>query len=235
MAAQLALNPALIPDVHRCTLDLAATLAWEAEWRNPGSFTPGPFATQPANTKAIAQIVFRNWMFTFAAFVIERKPFTPGDGIGAKHYDFVFPNVPWNLAICPGTATSPGLGFSLGVHATTVYQQLIPPGYGRPNTKQVGMTRGALTGNNSMAYLSDDATGLWTGPPSASSASPRLPGRTSDFSAERRADQAEERVDLDTTRATSHAPARPASSATYGAGRARYPEYAAPLLAMTTR
>ena len=44
----------------------------------------------------------------FSAFVIERKNATPGDPIGVVHSDIVTPFAPTSLAMCPGTATSPG-------------------------------------------------------------------------------------------------------------------------------
>jgi len=159
---QLDLNPVLVKGTRPCTDDAAEGFHVAGTWANPGSaawFT-GPFATQPAGTKAVGEIVVRTSAgVNYGAFVIEVSG--AGDAvIGAPHYDVAFPNVPTGLAECPATATSPGLGFSLGVPAITPSVALLPQGSGRPGTGQLRATQDdAEAGATTTGFIvSDDVT-----------------------------------------------------------------------------
>jgi hypothetical protein len=168
ISMQIDLNPPLIAGVGPCSWDDAEAVGMEGTWTNPGSFVSGVFATQPANTKAIAEIrlTFPPNVVAFAGFIIERKLLTVGDPDSAKHYDLVFPNFPLGLAMCPSTLSSPGLGWSIGVHATTASQNNIALGVGRPNTSQVRINRASSTGSATRIYVtSDDGVHVWTGAP----------------------------------------------------------------------
>jgi hypothetical protein len=163
---QLPLNPALVAGSAPCTADQSAGFGIEGTWFNPGSFVGGAFATQPAGTKAIGEILFSTSVINYGAYVIE-MPATTDPLIGGAHYNIVFPNVPTTLALCPSTATSPGLGFSIGLNATGVSTAAIPTGQGRPGTAQLRSTRATNAGSASTVFITDDVNGagtLWTGP-----------------------------------------------------------------------
>jgi hypothetical protein len=162
---QLPLNPTLVAGSAPCTADQSAGFGIEGTWLNPGSFTGGTFATQPAGTKAIGEILFSTSVINYGAFIIE-MPATTDPLIGGAHYNIVFPNVPTTLALCPSTPTSPGLGFSIGVNATGVSQAAIPNGTGRPATGQLRSTRATNAGSASTVFITDDINGpgvKWTG------------------------------------------------------------------------
>jgi len=166
--AQLPLNPGFVPGSRPCAEDNAAGFGIEGTWRNPGSFVTGAFATQPPGTKAIGQVVFQTAVISYAAFVLEIPGGLGIDPlIGGYHFNLVSPNVPTGLALCASTATSPGLGFSIGVNATTASQAGIPSGQGRPSTAQLRSTRASLSGSSSTVYITDDINGggvKWLGP-----------------------------------------------------------------------
>jgi len=163
---QLPLSPALVAGSPPCTDDQASGFGIEGTWANPGSFpAPNGFSQQPAATKAIGEIVFHTSAIDFGAYVIE-MPTATDPLITAAHYNIVFPNVPTALALCPSTPTSPGLGFSVGVNATTASQAAIPAGGGRPSTAQLRSTRASTTGSTSTIFITDDVNGAgtkWTG------------------------------------------------------------------------
>jgi len=173
---QLDLNPTLVAGSGPCSADEAEGFGIAGTWANPANgtagFVGGAFATQPGpsvsspstpGTKAIGEIVFKTSVITYGAYVIERKAATAGDPIGAIHYDLVFPNVPTTLALC-SSATSPGLGFSVGLPATTPSVAGLATGVGRPGTAQLRSTRASTTGSNSTIYItSDDGVHTWAG------------------------------------------------------------------------
>ncbi len=132
---QLDLAPALVAGSEDCSYENAEGFSTVARWNNPGSFAGSVlYNTQPADTKAIGQIYFDTSVADFSAFVIETN--TPL-GPGTFSYDLVFPNVPTGVAMCPSSATSPGLGFSLGVQAQTLSVASLASGTGRPGTAQL--------------------------------------------------------------------------------------------------
>ena len=159
---QLDLKPSLVGGSGECADEQPEGFSIVATWRNPGSFItplaltnaqPGAMHTAgypgATPTKALGQIVFDTSAADFAAFVIERKQSSPGpqgvtadyptglDPLAPPHYDIVVPFAPTGLAVCTGTATSPGLTFSLGFHATTNTQSTAAAGTGRPGTGQM--------------------------------------------------------------------------------------------------
>jgi hypothetical protein len=162
---QAPLDPTLVAGSPPCSADRASGFGIEGTWLNPGSFQGGAFATQPAGTKAVGEILFRTSVVTFGAYVIE-VPTAADPLIGAPHYNIAFPNVPTGTALCPSTATSPGVGFSIGINGTTASQEAIPIGVGRPNTTQLRSTRASTTGSSSTIFITDDLGGAgvkWTG------------------------------------------------------------------------
>jgi hypothetical protein len=172
-AMQLDLHPDLVPGSDACANDQPEGLALVGTWHNPGAFAgAGLSHAQPGSsggtpTKAIGQIRFRAGAVDFSAFVIERPAASPGDPIGVAHYDLQFPFVPTSTVMCPGTATSPGLGFSLKVHAVSPSQSGAAMGTGRPGTNQVrGIRQTATGGYNATAYVTSD-TGLTFTPDTA--------------------------------------------------------------------
>lgn len=152
----LNLNPSLVAGTDDCANDQPEGFQILANWYNPGSFQgsgatnlqPGPSVALPATagTKAVGQLFFDTSAADFSAFVIERKTLTAGDPIGTVHYDVLFPFAPTGLALCPGTATSPGIAYSLAVNATTATQSTSASGTGRPGTGQVRNIKPSATG-----------------------------------------------------------------------------------------
>ncbi len=160
---QMDLNPAFAPGVDECSNNTLESFAFPGQWMNPGSFVGGIFNTQPAATKAIGQIVFRNAGGVSSAFVIEREVFTAGDPNGSVHYDLVFPLFPVAFALC-ASATSPGLGYSLQFHPTTLSQGALPAGIGKPGSAQVRGIAQATTGSytDSITLTSEDPAVAFT-------------------------------------------------------------------------
>jgi hypothetical protein len=152
----LNLNPSLVAGSDDCANDQPEGFGIVARWYNPGSFQgtgatnaqPGPTAANPAiaPTKAIGQLFFDTSAADYSAFVVERKALTAGDPNGAVHYDIVFPFAPTTLALCPSSASSPGLGISLSVHAATSGQLTMASGTGRPGTGQIRSVKPSPTG-----------------------------------------------------------------------------------------
>jgi hypothetical protein len=165
---QLPLDPTLVPGVQPCSTDNASGGGVEGSWLNPGSFVGGAFATQPPGTKAVGEILFTTSVITYGAYVLEIPGGLGIDPlIGAYHFNLVFPNVPTGLALCPSSPTSPGLGFSIGVNATTLSQGAIGTGDGRPGTAQLRSTRFTTLGSSTTVYITDDVNGAgvkWVGP-----------------------------------------------------------------------
>jgi hypothetical protein len=160
---QLDLEPLLVAGSGNCNQDIAEGFSIQGEWANPGAFVGGAFATQPSATKAIGEIIFDTSVVDFGAYVIERRNGTPGDPIGVVHYDVVFPNLPTTLALC-ASATSPGLGLSIGFDATTSTITALAQGTGQAGTAQLRATRASTTGSSSTAYMrSDDGVHTWSG------------------------------------------------------------------------
>ncbi len=154
---QMDLNPSLAAGVDDCSNNTLESFSFPGQWLNPGSFAGGIFNTQPADTKAIGQIVFRNAGGVSSAFVIDRGLFTPGDPQASAHYDLVFPLLPVAFAMCT-SANSPGLGFTIQVSPVTLSQGVLPAGTGKPSSAQVrglGLTpTGGYT--DSVTIVSDD-------------------------------------------------------------------------------
>jgi hypothetical protein len=167
---QLDLKPAFVAGSNDCALDEAEGFGIVGKWRNPGPgplpngfFSSVPFAVQPPNSKAIGEILFTTSVVSYAAYVVEREPTSPAlvpaepSVPNQHHYDIVFPNVPTSLALC-ASATSPGLGFSIGINSTTVSQAALPSGLGKPGTAQLRNTNpiAAPAAVNTTAYVYDD-------------------------------------------------------------------------------
>jgi hypothetical protein len=170
---QLDLNPGFVAGSGDCADEQPEGFATIAKWYNPGNFQLqtlpiGLTNLQPATTKAIGQILFDTSVADFSAFVIERKPATAGDPIGVVHYDIVTPFAPTSLAMCPGTASSPGLGFSATFFAAAASQTTQATGTGRPSTGQLRATLPSLTGGyTTTAYVRSDDPGVTYSPVSA--------------------------------------------------------------------
>jgi hypothetical protein len=115
----------------------------------------------------------------YAAYVLEREPSTPmpstgvpamtpsyttgTDPIGPRHYDIVTPFAPTALALCAGTASSPGLTSSSSTVAFTPSQFSIPTGEGRPLNGYVRAVQSSTTGGYvGTAFLRSDATAMAT-------------------------------------------------------------------------
>ena len=165
LANELPLDPGLVKGSHDCSEDQASGFGIEGTWNNPGSFAPpdGLFLNpQPANTKAVAQILFTTSVVSFAAYVVEASPAQDALSSGALHYNVEFPGAPTSLALCASTPTSPGLGLSIGVHAVTASQGALTTGAGRPGTGQVRATNASTTGSAATVYITDDLTNSTT-------------------------------------------------------------------------
>jgi hypothetical protein len=166
---QLPLDPTLVTGVQPCATDNAGGFGVEGSWLNPGSFVGGVFATQPPGTRAVGEILFTTPLFQFGAYVLE----IPAGGVVDPlvfpyHFNVVFPNLPIASALCPSSPTSPGVGFSIGINATTLSQGAIKTGVGRPGTTQLRSTRGPSgIGSNTTVFITDDVNGAgvkWVGP-----------------------------------------------------------------------
>lgn len=134
---QLNLSPSLVAGSDACSNEQPEGFALVGKWYSPGNFQGvGLSNTPPTSTKAIGQLLFDTSAVDFSAFVIERKVDLAHPNI-AVHYDVVFPFAPTGLAMCPISATSPGLGFLLDLEPITATQSASASGTGRPGTGQV--------------------------------------------------------------------------------------------------
>ncbi|MFZ6003655.1 MAG: beta strand repeat-containing protein [Actinomycetota bacterium] len=164
---QLDLSPSLIAGTDACSNSTPEVVSHVARWQNPGSFMgTGLSNTQPPGTKAIGQLFFDTVASDFSAFVIERPLLVAGDPIGSTHYDIVFPFMPAASSMCAST-TSPGLSFSLGVHAQTASQAALVSGAGKPSSAQLrSVLHSATGGYASTAYVMSDDPAVTFGPAS---------------------------------------------------------------------
>jgi len=160
---QLNLNPTLVAGSDACANDQPEGFALTGKWYNPGNFQGvlttignrqagyGTAASPPGwpTSKAIGQIYIETAAASYSVFVMEREAGTAApngvtgsypagtDLIGSRHYDLTTPFAPTGLALCPSSATSPGLGFSANLAATTSSISNLPTGTGRPGTGQL--------------------------------------------------------------------------------------------------
>ena len=157
LSLQLDRDPAFYAGADPCANNTAESVALVGLWNNPGAFEANNFiAPQPAATKAIGQIRFHGGVLPLAAYVIERPGLTPGDPTLTAHYDLVIPYLSTDVGTCK-TPTSPGLGWSLGVHAQTASQATLPQGTGKPGTTQLRSIIDNPTGGySSTVYLTSD-------------------------------------------------------------------------------
>jgi hypothetical protein len=162
LANELPLDPGLVAGSHDCSEDQASGFGITGTWVNPGSYSPpdGLFLNdQPPGTKTIAQILFKTSVIQFAGYVVEASANQDATSSGALHYDVEFPGAPTTVALCGSTATSPGLGLSIGVTATTPSQGTLVTGAGRPGTSQVRATNGGVfPPAGTTVYITDDLT-----------------------------------------------------------------------------
>jgi hypothetical protein len=161
---QLDLDPSLVAGTRTCADENPEGFQIVGTWLNPGGFFTGAlgFANQPANTKAIGEILFKTSVVTYGAYVVEIPALSADPVNSAAHYDVVFPNVPTGLALCPITATSPGLGFSMGITASTDTISGLPQGVGKPGTAQLRAIRdNNSTGYTESIFLRSDAGPTW--------------------------------------------------------------------------
>jgi hypothetical protein len=161
---QLALAPNFVKGSRPCAEDHAAGFDTIGTWLAPGSFAGTGLQVQPAGTRAIGEIQFGTAVASYYAYVIQRPTTVGTDPNSAPHFDVVFPFVPTGTALC-ASATSPGLGFSMGIGASTPAVAALPLGYGKPSSAQLRAIRdNDDAGWNQTSYMVDDATNLWTGP-----------------------------------------------------------------------
>jgi len=159
---QLDLQPLLVAGSNNCALDDAEGFHIVGAWRNPGNIAS---VTQPDGTKAIGEVIFETSATTYGGLVVERNIFTSGDLQGSPHYDIVFPSVPITIALC-ASATSPGVGLSIGVVGSTPAIAKVRAGNGKPGSAQMRAIRedGGAGWSDSAFVRSDDPTVTdWTG------------------------------------------------------------------------
>jgi hypothetical protein len=173
---QLNLNPGLVAGSADCGDDQPEGFGIISKWYNPGSFqgigatnaVPGSaVGATTLPTKAIGQLFFDTSAADFSAFIVQRKVLTAGDPIGTAHFDVVFPFAPTSLAMCPGTATSPGLTSSLYINSTTQSQSTLASGTGRPGTGQVRNIVPSTTGGYTTTAVVDSQGAATFSPASA--------------------------------------------------------------------
>jgi hypothetical protein len=165
---QLPLDPGLVSGSAACEQDEMAGFGITGLWRNPGNYAPPGLLllAQPSNMKTVAQILFHTSVIDFAAYIVE-VPALTDPLITATHYNIVFTGTPVSAAVCASTATSPGLGLSIGINAVTPGVSALPAGQGRPGTAQVRSTRASTTGSTNTIFITDDLGGAgvkWVGP-----------------------------------------------------------------------
>ena len=135
LGATINLNPSLVATQDDCgTPPTGGTFdgfGVAAKWQDPGSYGISGVLGLPPET-SIAQVLFPTAVLSFAGYVVAQPT---GDSVQAGgHYDFVFPNLPTTLALCPGTPNTITLGFQPTVLTGT---KSVPTGSGNPSSPSV--------------------------------------------------------------------------------------------------
>jgi hypothetical protein len=168
LGTQLDLDPTLVAGQDDCSNDSPEGFTIAGTYRNPApdNFATGVFSDQPTGTKGVGQIVFDTSVIDFAAWVLEMRTSDPNDPlVTAPHYNYVWPNAPTTLAICGvgdpgGGTTSPGVGLTLSIDASTSSITSLPTGTGRPGTAQVRALRSSTSGYSTTAHASSQTGGI---------------------------------------------------------------------------
>jgi hypothetical protein len=129
LGATINLNPSLVASQDDCNTGTFDGFAVGAKWQDPGSYGSG--LGLPPET-SIGQVLFPTSVISFAGYVVA-KPTGDSTQVGG-HYDFVFPNLPTTLALCPNTANSITLGFQPTVLAGPKF---VPTGSGNPSSPSI--------------------------------------------------------------------------------------------------
>jgi hypothetical protein len=156
---QLDLSPGLVAGGDDCSDDTPEGFAIAGTYRNPGpgNFIGGAFATQPTGTKAVGQVVFDTSVVDFAMYILERR--APEHVPAVSHYDYVIPSAPTTIALC-ASATSPGLGLTQTIDASTSSITSLPTGTGRPGTAQVRHIRAGQSGLSDFTHATSETVGV---------------------------------------------------------------------------
>ncbi len=133
LGATINLNPSLVATQDDCgtpptggTFDGFGVVS---KWEDPGSYGSGLGSPPPTSN---GQVLFPTSVLSFAGYVVGQPT---GDGTQAGgHYDFVFPNLPTTLALCPGTPNTITLGFQPTVLSAA---KSLPTGSGNPSSPSI--------------------------------------------------------------------------------------------------
>jgi len=134
VATTLTLNPTLVKGAPPCAAGDPSGETIEGAWYNPGSYLATPLAVAPQflPTNTIGQIVYPTSVVSFSAYVVNEAASTTGELDTAAHTDIIYPYIPTGLALCSSPLL--GIGSQFSFDGSTLAQQKLATGQGRPNS-----------------------------------------------------------------------------------------------------
>jgi hypothetical protein len=161
--SELALSPTLVKGSPPCSAGDATGDTIEGAWYNPGSYG-ATFLSPALPTDTIGQILYPTSVVSFAGYVVNEAASTPGEQDTAAHTDIIYPFLPTGLALCATPAL--GIGSVFSFNGTTLTEQKVATGIGRPDT---GAVRGVedlgngVTTTTGTAYLTNGIPATYSG------------------------------------------------------------------------
>jgi len=148
---ELTLNPTLVKGEDPCSAGHPAGETIDGMWENPGSYQTNALALAPTNVPAdsIAEIVYPTSVVSFDGYVVNEPASTTGEQDTAAHTDVVLPFVPTGLALCPAASTpaaAQGIGSIFNFEGSSLTQQKVPTGVGRPSSADIRGVNGLGAG-----------------------------------------------------------------------------------------
>jgi hypothetical protein len=150
LAASLNLNPTLNATSDNCNKNTYEGFTVAGAWNNPGDFAITGVAGAPPE-RSIGQVVFPTSLLSFAGYVVPKTSAEVPAHQPVPHYDFVLPNLPTAIAVCPiiaGTTTTKvqtTFGFWSTPLATAPFLATGSGNIASPTIRQVGPATGTGT------------------------------------------------------------------------------------------
>jgi hypothetical protein len=134
VATTLTLNPTLVKGAPPCAAGDPSGETIEGAWYNPGGYLANTLAPAPKflPTNTIGQIVYPTAVVSFSDYVVNVAANTTGELDTAAHTDVVYPFIPIGMALCSSPLL--GIGSQFSFEGSTLAQQKLAIGQGRPNS-----------------------------------------------------------------------------------------------------
>jgi hypothetical protein len=163
LKSELTLNPTLVKGAAPCSAGQPTGDTIEGAWYNPGSY--GATILSPAlPTDTIGQVLYPTAVVSFAAYVVNEGASTPGEQDTAAHTDIIYPFVPTGIALCASPAL--GIGSVFTFNGTTLTEQKVATGIGRPSTgavRGIGDLGNGVSTTTGTAYVTNGIPATYSG------------------------------------------------------------------------